>query len=137
MTASRLIFFAGIGQLCLLVASVQVPFRLNWRDELGTLPRLHRQMHWVYGGYVVLSIVAFAAISILNAADLAGGTPLARALCVYIAVFWGVRLILQMVFDIGTYLTRWWMKAGYALLTFMFAAFTALYAWAAIHTSGM
>jgi len=132
MTASRLVFFAGIGQLCLLVASVQVPFRLNWRNELRTLPRLHRQMHWVYGGYVVLSIVAFAAMSILNAAELAGGTPLARGICAYIAVFWGVRLILQMVFDIGTYLTRWWMKAGYALLTIMFAAFTVIYVWAAV-----
>jgi hypothetical protein len=43
-----------------------------------------------------------------------------------------VRLILQMVFDIGTYLTRWWMKAGYALLTIMFAAFTVIYVWAAV-----
>jgi hypothetical protein len=71
-------------------------------------------------------------MSILNAAELAGGTPLARGLCAYIAVFWGMRLILQMVFDIGTYLTRWWMKAGYALLTIMFAAFTAIYVWAAV-----
>jgi hypothetical protein len=137
MTASRLIFFAGIGQLCLLVASALVPFRLNWREELRTLPRLHRQMHWVYGGYVVLSIVAFGILSILNAADLAGGTPLARGLCAYIAVFWGVRLVLQTVFDIGAYLTRWWMKASYSLLTIMFAAFTAIYVWAALRTSGV
>ncbi|HEV3331472.1 MAG TPA: hypothetical protein VG096_10850, partial [Bryobacteraceae bacterium] len=75
---TRGIFFAGVGQLGVLVASALVPFRLNWREELRCLSRLHRQMYWVYGGYVVLSIIAFAAISILNASELASGTGLAR-----------------------------------------------------------
>jgi hypothetical protein len=136
MTLARLIFVAGIGQLCVLIASALVPLRLNWRQELSTLSRLHRQMHWVYGGYVVLAIVAFGLLSIVNAADLASGTPLARGVCAYIAVFWGVRLLLQAVFDAGDYLTRWWLKAGYSLLTLLFAAFTGIYAWAAIHASG-
>jgi hypothetical protein len=39
-----------------------------------------------------------------------------RSLCLDRRV-WGVRLILQSVFDIGPSLTGWWMKAGYALLT--------------------
>jgi hypothetical protein len=106
MTLARLIFVAGIGQLCVLIASALVPLRLNWRQELSTLSRLHRQMHWVYGGYVVLAIVALGLLSIVNAADLASGTPLARGVCAYIAVFWGVRLLLQAVFDAGDYLTR-------------------------------
>ena len=53
---TRLIFAAGVGQLGVLIASALVPVRLNWRDELRGLSRLNRQMHWVYGGYVVLSI---------------------------------------------------------------------------------
>ena len=52
-TLSRLIFLAGLGQVGVLIASALVPFRLNWRDELRGLSRLHRQMYWVYGGYVV------------------------------------------------------------------------------------
>ena len=86
---------AGIGQLCVLIASALVPFRLNWREELRSLSRLHRQMYWVYGGYVVLSIVSFALLSILNARELAGGSGLARGFCLYVAVFWGIRLGLQ------------------------------------------
>jgi hypothetical protein len=132
MTISRLIFLAGIGQLGVLFASALVPLQLNWRQALRTLPLLHRQMYWVYGGYVALSIVAFGVLSIVNAEDLASGTPLARGLCVYIAVFWGVRLILQGVFDAKPYLSRWWIRAGYALLTVMFAVFTLIYAWAAV-----
>jgi hypothetical protein len=135
MTISRLIFLAGIAQLSVLMASALVPLRLNWRQELSTLPHLHRQMHWVYGGYVVLAIVAFGLLSIMNPNELAAGTPLARGVCAYIAVFWGVRLILQAVFDAGEYLTRWWLRAGYSVLTMLFAAFTAIYVWAAVHAS--
>ena len=137
MTMSTLILLAGFGQLSLLIVAALLPTRLNWRHDLATLPPLHRQMHWVYGGYVVLSFVAFGLISIGHASTLAGGSPLARAVCSYIATFWGVRLFLQTVFDVRAFLTRWWLKAGYALLTIMFAAFTAIYGWAALHSTGL
>jgi len=96
----HLIFLAGVGQLMILPVSALVPSRLKWRDELRSLPRLHRQMHWVYGGYVVLAIITFAALSISDADELANGGGLARGFCGYIAVFWGIRLALQGVFDI-------------------------------------
>lgn len=134
LSLTRLIFFAGIGQLSVLTASALVPFQLNWREELRCLSRLHRQMYWVYGGYVVLSIVAFAAISIVNARELAGGSGLARGFCAYVAVFWGVRVVLQAVFDVKEHLTAWWLKAGYFALTLLFITFTAIYTWGAVHT---
>src|SRR5262245_3673749 len=84
-TLAQLLFAAGVAQFGVLVASAIVPFRLNWRTELSSLSRLHRQMYWVYGGYVVLSIVAFALLSILNVRELAGRSGLARGVCFYIA----------------------------------------------------
>jgi len=127
-----LIFMAGVGQLGVLIASALVPFRLNWRGELQCLSRLHRQMYWVYGGYIVLSIVAFAALSILNSRELASGSALARGFCAYVAVFWGIRVGLQAVFDVKDHVTTWWLKAGYFVLTLMFAALTVVYTWAAL-----
>jgi hypothetical protein len=135
MTLTDLIFFAGLAQLGVLTASAMVPWGLRWNTELAPLPRLHRQMHWVYGGYVGLAIVAFAALSIFNARELASGGALARGVCAYVAVFWGIRLSLQAVFDIKTYLTSPWMRAGYAGLGVAFASFTAIYAWAAVSAS--
>jgi hypothetical protein len=132
MTVDTLIVLAGFGQLTLLIAAAQVPARLRWRTELQPLPRVHRQMHWVYGGYVTMSIVAFAALSILNARELSSGSGLARGVCAYVALFWGVRLACQAVFDMKPYLTRPWMKAGYAALTALFASLTAIYGWVAI-----
>jgi hypothetical protein len=132
---TRLIFIAGVGQFGVLIASALVPFRLNWRDELRGLSKLLRQMYWVYGGYVVLSIVAFATLSIFNSCELASGSGLARGFCAYVAAFWGIRVALQAVFDVKAHLTAWWLKAGYFALTLMFAGFTIVYAWAAMQSS--
>ena len=109
-----------------------VPFQLRWRTELAVLSRLHRQMYWTYGGYIVLSIVAFALLSIAYARELASGSGLARGVCAYIAVFWGIRVVLQGVFDVSEHLTTWWLKAAYRMLTLLFAALTLIYGWTAI-----
>ena len=130
-----LIVIGGIGQLGVLIASALVPIRLNWREELASLSRLHRQMYWVYGGYVVLSIIAFGLISLLNARELAAGSGLARGFCLYVAVFWGIRVGLQAVFDVKEHLTAWWLTLGYHALTALFVFFTALYGYAAWHPS--
>lgn len=128
----HLIFAAGVGQLLVLIASALVPIQLKWRTELQCLGRLHRQMYWVYGGYVVLSIVAFGVISLMNWRELASGSGLARGFCLYVAVFWGVRIALQFVLDVGEHLKLWWLRAGYHALTFLFAFFIVVYGWAAV-----
>ena len=76
-----LIFVAGLAQLSVLVASALVPIRLNWRNDLQVLNRLQRQMYWVYGGYVVLSIIALGLICLFNAHELGAGSRLARSMC--------------------------------------------------------
>lgn len=129
---ARLLAAAGLGHFGILAASALVPFRLDWRRELAGLSRLHRQMYWVYGGYVVLAIVAFGLITLLHADELAASGGLARAFCGYVAVFWGVRLALQAVFDVDAHLTTWWLRLGYRGLTVMFIFFTAVYGWAAL-----
>lgn len=133
LTLSHLIFLAGLGQLSVLIASALVPLRLDWKRELAPLSRLHRQMYWTYGGYVVMAIIAFGLISLTNSAALAGGTSLARGLCGYMTVFWGVRLGLQAVFDVREHLSTWWLRLGYRALTGLFGAFTLIYGWAALH----
>ena len=127
-----LIFLAGVGQLGVLIASALVPFQLKWKTELAVLSRLHRQMYWVYGGYVVLAIAAFGLISLFNARELANGSALARGVCGYIGVFWGIRLALQWVFDVKDHISTWWLSLGYYTLTILFASFTLLYGFAAL-----
>jgi hypothetical protein len=128
----KLIFLAGAAQLGILIASVLVPFQLKWKTELAVLPRLHRQMYWIYGGYVVLAIAAFGLICLFNSSELAKGSGLARGICGFIAVFWGVRLALQWVLDAESHLSTWWLRLGYHVLTILFGAFTLLFGFAAL-----
>lgn len=127
------ILFVGVGQLCVLIASSLVPLRLDWKRSLANLPLLVRQLFWVYGSYVVLSIVSLGLICIFNAQELASGSPLARGFCTYGAVFWGLRLSLQPFLDAKPFLTTWWLRGGYHLLTVLFTTFTVVFAWAALH----
>ena len=135
-TMTTLIFLAGLGQLGVLIASSLVPFQLNWKTELAALSRLHRQMYWVYGGYVVLAILSFGLLCVFNAAELASGSRLARGVCACMTVFWGVRLALQGIFDVKEHLSTWWLKLGYHTLTVLFVCFTLLFAVAALRSPG-
>jgi hypothetical protein len=73
-----------------------------------------------------------ALLSVYNAHELAAGSPLARGLCAYIAVFWAIRLGMQGVFDVKAHLTVWWTKAGYLAMTLLFVSFTVIYALASV-----
>ena len=125
-----LIRLAGIGQLSVLVASSLVPIRLNWKRDLAALPTLHRQLYWTYGGYVVLGIIALGAISLTCSNELAGETRLARVVCAYGTLFWGIRVVLQAVFEVNSHLTTLWLVAGYHTLTALFLFFVGVYGYA-------
>jgi hypothetical protein len=127
-----LIFLAGAGQLGILIASALVPFQLKWQTELAVLSRLHRQMYWIYGSYVVLAIASFGLICLFNSNALANGSGLARGVCGYIAIFWGVRLALQWVLDVEAQLSSPWLRLGYHVLTILFAGFALLFGFAAL-----
>jgi hypothetical protein len=53
--AARLILAAGIGQLCVLIASAMVSFRLNWRASRVAYRGCTDRCIGVTAGYVVMS----------------------------------------------------------------------------------
>lgn len=120
---AHLIYIIGWLQLSVLVASALVPLRLNWRETFKSLPKLHRQLYWIYGGYVVLAIIFNGLICIFNSTALADGSTLSRFVCGYLAVFWGIRLCLQKVLAVEEFLTNDFLKCGYGLLTVLFSLF--------------
>ncbi|MDA7673459.1 hypothetical protein N8615_03620 [Verrucomicrobiales bacterium] len=124
---------AGIAHFGILVASANAPKALNWKETLKPLPKLMRQMFWVYGWFIVLMIISFGTITLVHTETLAtAGTPIARWVSGMIAIFWGVRLIVQFfIFDATPFLTNWFYKLGYHGLTVVFIFLTAVYTWAA------
>jgi hypothetical protein len=115
------ILIAGLLHFGILIASALVPRVLNWKSSLATLDPLSRHLIWVHGAFIVLVIIAFGVLSVAFAHDLAAGTLLARAMCLFIAVFWTARLFVQFfIFDAKPYLKSSLLKLGYNGLTVVF-----------------
>jgi alginate O-acetyltransferase complex protein AlgI len=129
-----LLVLAGVLHLCITSAGLVMTLVLDWRKSLSPLCGLTRHIIWTHAGFVLLCIVGFGAISLLAAPSLASGAPLARAVCGFIALFWGIRLLIQFfLFDARPYLTSRWLAAGYHGLTVVFGYFALVYGVAAIH----
>lgn len=130
-----LILIGGVLHLATLLGSAQVPKEMNFKEELPKLSSLMR--HWVLtaGGYIVLNILAFGLVSIFLPQQLVSGDILARTVCGFIAVFWGIRLVIQLfLFDAKPYLRNWFLKLGFHGLTVVFLYQTVVYGWAAIRS---
>jgi hypothetical protein len=131
---TTLIFIAGVLHFGILIASALVPQVLDWRSSLAKLDPLLRQLIWVHGVFIVLVIIGFGVLSLTDATALASGTPFARSVSAFIAIFWGARLAVQFfVFDAKPHLRSVWLKVGYHGLTLVFAYIAAVFAVAAIH----
>ena len=132
-TMERLILIGGVLHLGILIASALTPGVLDWKRELGKLRPLSRQLVWVHGVFIVLTIIGFGVISIVAPRELASGTMLARAVCAFVAVFWLCRLGVQFfVFDARPFLTKAYLKLGYHGLTIVFLILVATYGFAAV-----
>ncbi len=128
-----LLQFAAALQLLILIASALTPRVLDWRTNLAGLRPFLRKLFWVYGGFIVIAIIAFATLTFFHADAMAAREPVARSLCVFVAIFWGARLFVQFaIFDPQPFLTNWFYKLGYHGLTIIFAFLVFVYGKAAI-----
>lgn len=128
-----LLQLAAALQLLILIASASTPRVLDWRKNLAVLHPFLRKLFWVYGVFVVMVIIAFAALTFRHADAMAAREPVARSLCLFITIFWGARLLVQFaIFDARPFLTNWFYKTGFHALTIIFAFLTFVYGKAAL-----
>ncbi len=128
-----LLQLAAAVQLLILIASASTPRVLDWRKNLAVLHPFLRKLFWVYGVFVVMVIIAFAVLTFRHADAMATREPVARSLCLFIAIFWGARLLVQFaIFDARPFLTNWFYKTGFHALTIIFAFLTFVYGKAAL-----
>ena len=128
-----MILFGGILHFAILTAGALVPKVLNFRSELAKVNAMLRQLVWVYGVFIVFTLISFGVISLANAPALVSGEPLARWFCGFVAVFWTIRLVVQLfVYDPAPYFTNAFYKLGYHGLTAVFTYFTIVYGLAAL-----
>jgi hypothetical protein len=124
---------AGALHLGLICAGAMMPGVVGLRSHLATMPPFIRQLFWVYYLFIGLCLISFGTITVTFAPVLAGGTNLARALCIFFAAFWTLRLIAgTFIFDLRPYLTSNWRRLGYHAINLVFAYLPIVYIWAAL-----
>ena len=129
-----LLLIGGLLHFVILIASALTPRLLDWRANLAGLHPFLRRLFWVYGCFIVLTIVSFGTLTLACANELAAGDRLARAVCTMIAIFWLARLAVQFfVFDARPFLTTTFRRAGYHGLTLLFLALVFIYGVAALN----
>jgi len=127
-----LLQIAGVLYLGLMCAGALMPRAVNLRANLAPLPPFIRRLFWVYYAFIGLCLVSFGLITVIFAQTLAAGGGLARAICIFLAVFWTIRLIVAtFVFDVRPYLTNSFWRLGYQATNIAFIYLPVVYAWVA------
>ncbi len=89
---------AGAVQLAIGLANLPLASRLQYRKNLAGASAIVREVFYVHAAYIVLVVLGFAALSMLFPADLAGGQPLGRFLSAFLAIFWLLRVPIQLFY---------------------------------------
>jgi FtsH-binding integral membrane protein len=131
-TLVLMIQIAGVLHFGLICAGLLMPRAVNARVHVARLPPFLQRLFWVYYIFIGFCLVSFGAMSIAFAHNLTDGSALARAICIFLAIFWIIRLYAAtFVFDVRPYLTNNLWRLGYQATNIVFAYLPVAYAVAA------
>ncbi len=134
MNLPEWIVAVGYGQLLIVIGSLAIPYVLQWRKQVAGLRPLTRQVFWTYAGYIWSTNLFFAIISILLPHELLGKSALAMAVCLFIALYWAARVVIQFTyFDRSDAPQGWFYQVAEAMLVLLFVTFTCVYGYAVWH----
>jgi len=102
------------------------PRYFRWKEETAALNLLTRQILYVHTFFIALTVFLMGLLCVTCAADLIH-TSLGRRVCMGLAAFWGIRLIIQFY----GYSSKLWQ--GRIFETIMHVLFTLLW----IHLTGV
>lgn len=125
-----MIVLAGVLQFAVAAANLPLTWMLDFGREHRRLKPIVRQIHHVHHAYVVGLLVVFGTLSLGFPDELSGGGLLGRFLSGVLALFWGVRLIVQRFYYDREFLRR--HRAGDVAFSLIFAFLSGVYAASAV-----
>ena len=132
MKLTLLLQLAAIMHIGLVCAGALMPRAVNLKTNLAGLPPFIRRLFWVYYSFIGLSLISFGTMTFIFADTLTAGGGFARAFCLFLALFWTIRLVAAtFVFDVRPYLTNPFWRLGYHATNIVFIYLPVVYAWAA------
>jgi hypothetical protein len=120
---------AGAAQILLAAAHPLIAWHLGWKRESTRMSALSAQVFWVHTYFVVLTLLLFGLLSLLLPGELLAPSPLARAVLLGLAVFWGARLYAQhFVYRAEHWRGHPFNTAAHSLFSLLWAYLTVVYA---------
>ena len=89
---------AGAVQLAVGLANLPLAWRLQYHKNLVGASAMVRQVFYVHAAYIVLVVLGFSALSFLFPGELVSGRPLGRFLSAFLAIFWLLRVPIQLFY---------------------------------------
>ena len=122
------LWLAGTGHFVILIASFQVPHRLEWKRDLASLMPFNRKLLWVQGGFTVLTIIAFGTLTLALHSEMLRGERSALGLAAFIGTYWTARVVVDAFYFSHTD----WPKGrqfaiGHIFLTSLFSSLATTY----------
>jgi hypothetical protein len=92
------LWVAGGVHLAIAVSNIWVPGILQYRENLAKVSPMVRQVFVVHTIYLVMVLLGFSALCFFFAPELTSHAPLCRFLSAFLAVFWLLRVVLQLAY---------------------------------------
>ncbi len=122
------LWLVGYGHFAILFASFQVPYRLNWKQDLKSLMPFNRKLLWVQSGFTVLTILAFGTLTLTLHTELLRGDRAALGLACFIGTYWTTRILVDtFYFSHADWPRGLPFVVGHVLLTSLFSVLAASY----------
>jgi len=125
---SLAIWLAGAAHFLILVASFQVPARLQWKKDLAQLMPFNRKLLWVQSSFTVLTIIAFGTLTLVLHSEFIRGDRAALGIACFIATYWTARILVDaFYFSHADWPQGRKFAIGHILLTSLFSFLAASY----------
>ncbi len=85
----------GVAHLGMIGVGLGVPGAFGWKDDLPRLRPANRRLFWVYGAFIVLANLGFAALSLAYPSEIAAGKGMAGGFALFVGRYWAARLAVQ------------------------------------------
>jgi hypothetical protein len=120
---------AGALMLLLALGHVYFPKRFGWKEELGRLSLLNRQIFLVHCFFICLVLGMFGVLSLVYTGTLTQPGPLARLVLGGLVIFWTARLYIQFfVYDPRLWKGNRFNTAMHIFFSLMWLYYVAVYA---------
>lgn len=118
---------AGVLHFTTVALAHFTPIPPRWDENLAALPEVHRRFAIAQNVFIGAVMIFGGLVSVRFAPELVSGTPLARAVCAGIALWWGGRLFVLPWLRVWPELRTPLLRAGFVLLHLECALFAAVY----------